>query len=749
MLSCLCGRTIVLMSSRSPKRPENRSEIIPKAPTAHVFPLVLETHGDQRIDEYAWMRQRGNPDVFRHIEAENVYGALKLRPYEKEIQTLETELRARVIENDTSVAVRHGSYEYYSKVKKGKEYRIHMRTSLATGKEQVVLDENEQAQGSTFFRLGSYEISPDEMSVAYSIDTTGDEHYTLFVENITTRIRLTETIERTDGSVVWCQDGTALYYMATDNTHRPYRVMRHRLDSEPDTDQCVYEEKDARFLTGISLARSLQYVFIHNGMHGTCDAWVLDAYDSYARPRQITPREQDVEYHVEHAPHYFLVRTNKSAQNWKVMRAPLENTRDALWVEWLPESVERSVEDIATFEHFCVIESRSGGSVTLSVRAYTDTLEAAIIPTKGPVVYRLEDTPRWESEYVLVSYESLVHPVTYVRYTVATKKVQVVKEQKIPGYNPKLFITKRMWAPAEDGVLVPVTVAYKTAGSVAARPTLLCGYGAYGDSYDPRLSQLHISLMQRGWAVAIAHVRGGGELGRAWYEAGSRMHKRTTFTDFIACAEYLKEKRIARSDALCISGGSAGGLLIGAVLNMRPSLACTALVYVPFVDAVNTMLDSTLPLTTAEYGEWGNPNDRDVYEYMKSYAPYENVSAQNYPSLLVRGGLHDSRVAYWEPLKWVARLRALKTDENTIVMLTEIAGGHGGKSGRYARLRDTATDLVWLLAQTPIRVVKGKKGAGKSSKIKARKSSRTLVVAKKKVLKKVDKKQVPSRKNKK
>lgn len=658
-------------------------------------------HGDVRTDEYSWLRDRTNPEVIRYLQAENAYTAHRMRATKKLQRKLFVEMRKRIKETDLDVPTRIDDYYYYSRTKKGKQYAIFCRKKGSLrGREEVLLDQNRMARGHKYFQLGFVEISPDHNVVAFGIDVRGDERFTLHLKDLATGKLKRDTI-RDVGNVAWAADSRTFFYTTLDALHRPYKVFRHRVGHPAKRDALVYHEKDDAFFASVSVSRSRAYVFLDLHAKTTSEIRFLPATRPESKFRLIQRRKRHLEYDVEHHGDHFYVVHNHRAKNFKLARAPVSSPSMAHWRTMIPHRKEVMIEDVSAFEKHLVVYERSEGVRRVVVRDFEHGTEHRVHFPEDVYHVAESDNPEFKTHVLRFVYTSLVTPLSVLDYDMNTHRRKLLKRTAVlGGYRPERYKTERVFAIAKHGKRVPISLVYrKGLRRDGHNPTVLSGYGAYGLSRDPAFGSTRLSLLDRGVVFAIAHVRGGSEMGRSWYEGGKFLHKKKTFTDFIACAETLIRRRYTCPQKLAISGGSAGGLLMGAVANMRPDLFGVVVADVPFVDVINTMLDPTLPLTVIEYDEWGNPNDRRYYRYIKSYAPYENVRAQVYPTMLVTAGLNDPRVSYWEPAKWVARLRATKTDTNELLLKTEMGSGHFGASGRYEMLKEIAFEYAFILTR--------------------------------------------------
>jgi oligopeptidase B len=678
-----------------PARPAKLDCLQPRIvpPLAPQIPHQTTIHGEIVTDNWFYLRDRQHPKTLPYLEAENQYTAHVMEPASELETKIYTEMVARIQETDSSVPAKYGAFEYYTRMEQGKQYPIHCRRPLAAEPtEQIVLDCNALATGHAYFSLAYDEVSPDGTLLAFAIDTDGSEVYRLRFKNLQTGDTLPDDIPNVYYSGAWT-DNLNFFYTTLDETKRPYRLWHHQLGSTaPDT--IVYEETDARFNVSIERTRSGKFLLLGIDSHATSEARYLATNDPGGQFQPLRPRVQDVEYYAEHQGNFFWIRTDENAINFRLLRAP--DTDPTNWTEILPHRDDVSIEGLDGFRDHLVLVERANGLKQLRVLGADDHLVAFEEPAYTIYPDGNED---YDATNLRFLYTSLVTPRSVYDYDMNTRTRELKKQYAVlGGYDPSNYTSERIFATAPDGVQVPISLVYRRGIEHNGQsPLYLYGYGSYGIITEPSFSSERISLLDRGYIYAIAHIRGSGDMGRRWYEDGKLLHKMNTFTDFIACAEHLTAHRYTSPGKLAIAGGSAGGLLMGAVVNLRPDLFHTVVAHVPFVDVVNTMLDDTLPLTIAEYEEWGNPNDRAFYDYMRTYSPYENVSATAYPNILVTAGLNDPRVSYWEPAKWVAKLRASKTDENTIVLKTNMGAGHGGPSGRYAKLKEKAFEYAFLL----------------------------------------------------
>jgi oligopeptidase B len=651
-------------------------------------------HGDQRTDPYFWLRQKDDPRVLDYLRAENAYTDAVMAPTGALQQALYDEMLSRIQETDVSAPVRRPPFVYFSRTQEGKQYAIACRRrDVADAPEEVILDENVLAEGHDYFAVGVLSVSEDHNLLAYSEDFTGAESYTLRIKDLSSGDLLPDTLEGTYYSFAWVNDGRAFYYTVHDEAMRPHRVYLHRLGTPQADDVLVFEETDERFFLNVGKARSKRFVMITSASQTTSEAWFTGAATGSTEFNCVEPRLQDVEYYVEHQAERFLITTNDTGRNFRLVEAPVDRPGRESWQELIAHRDDVKLEDVEAFAEHVVRFERTGGLPRLVVSNVL-TGDEHVIEQPEPVYgLFLGANPVYESRTLRFVYTSLSTPMSQFDYDMDGRERILVKRQPVLGdFDPDDYQTERVWAHAPDGVRVPVSLVYRKGTALdGSAPCWLYAYGSYGASMDPYFSSTRLTLLDRGFVFAMAHIRGGGELGKPWHDAGRLMEKRNTFTDFIACAEHLIAGGYTSVDRLVIEGGSAGGLLMGAVTNMRPDLFAVVVADVPFVDAVNTILDASLPLTVTEYEEWGNPTEsEDVYRYMLSYSPYDNVEPKGYPHLLVIGGLNDPRVHYWEPAKWVAKLRGVKTDGNRLLLKTYLDTGHGGPSGRYDALRERA-----------------------------------------------------------
>ncbi|KPK14221.1 MAG: hypothetical protein AMJ62_13720 [Myxococcales bacterium SG8_38] len=654
-------------------------------------------HGDTRVDDYFWLRDKESPEVMAYLRAENDYSETIMKPTIGLQNVLFDEIVGRIQETDQSAPYRKGGFEYYHRTEKGKQYPIYCRRALGNQtREEVLVDMNALAEGRPYLDLGLYEVSPNGRYLAYSLDETGFRDYTLRVKDLRAGKLLADRIEKVK-SLAWASDNRTFFYTVDDDAKRPHRVLRHRLGAE--SNESIYQEDDERFTVEVWRSRSGKYLFRGAFSHTASEVAFLRAERPDGVWRIVAERRPDHEYDVDHRGGELWIRTNDRGRNFRVVRAPVENPGPSSWQEVVAHRDTVMIEHLDVFEHFYALLEREAGLPHIRV-ASVDGLEGHRIAIDEPV-YSLYpgDNEEMSTRTYRFGYESLTTPESVFDYDLRGRTQRLVKRLEVlGGYDPGDYQAERLWATAEDGTEVPISLVRSTGTpNDGSAPMLLVGYGSYGYAYPTTFSHARVSLLERGVTYAIAHVRGGGELGKAWHDQGRMAHKMNTFTDFISAAEHLIAKGRASPHRLAIQGGSAGGLLMGAVVNLRPELFEVVISLVPFVDVLNTMLDEDLPLTVGEYEEWGNPNNSAEYFRIKEYCPYTNIARQRYPTILVRTSLYDSQVMYWEPAKYVAKLRAHKADDNPLLFKINMDAGHGGASGRYDYLRETAFDYAFLL----------------------------------------------------
>ncbi|MDP4207805.1 MAG: S9 family peptidase [Bacteroidota bacterium] len=670
-------------------------------PVAKKIKKELIAHNDVRIDEYYWLNQREDPEVISYLNAENAYTEAELADIKDLRENLFNEMIARIKQTDESVPYKIRGYYYYSRFEEGKEYPIFCRKNGdLSAPEEILIDVNELAKGHSYCHVGGLNISPDNNLLTYGIDTVSRRLYTIRIKDLTTGLTYEDTIPGTNGDTAWANDNKTLFYtLKNDETLREEKVQKHELGSKVDEDELVFFEEDDTFDVGVFKSKSQQYILISSSSTVSDEYQFVDANTPNTPFKIIQSRERDHEYSVDHFGDKFYIRTNLNAPNFRLMETSVNLTNKENWKEVLPHRPDVLLDGFEIFRNYLVVAERKDATNQLRVIRWNDMTEHYIHFDEEVYEAAIDSNPDFDSEELRIQYSSLTLPNSVYDYNMANRERKLLKRQEVLGsFNPEDYEAKRLFATASDGTQIPISLVYRKGLELNGNnPALLYGYGSYGISMDPYFSSVRLSLLDRGFVYAIAHIRGGQELGRQWYEDGKLLKKKNTFTDFIACAEILIQKKYTNAQKLFAMGGSAGGLLMGAVINLRPELFKGIVAAVPFVDVVTTMFDETIPLTTGEYDEWGNPNNKEYYDYIKSYSPYDNITTQNYPNILVTTGLHDSQVQYWEPAKWVARLRALKTDLNLLLLHTNMEAGHGGASGRFERYKETALEYSFFL----------------------------------------------------
>ncbi len=674
-----------------------------RPPKAEKIEKKLEIHGDVRIDNYYWLNEKENPKVIGYLNAENTYYNSQTAHTKQFQEDLFQEMKSRIKEDDESVPYKKNKYFYTTRYQKGMQYPIYARKKeTLEASEEIMFDVNKMAEGHTYFKLSGMSVSPNNKYIAFGVDTVSRRQYTLQFKNLETGEIFPEKIENTTGSSSWSNDNKTIFYTQKNPiTLRSEKIFRHVLGTDPSEDVEIYFEKDETFSTYVYRSKSDKYLIIGSFSTVSTEYHILEADNPTGKFRIFQPRERDLEYNIAHYGVSFYILTNKdNATNFKLMKTTEEATLKENWYDVIPHREEVLLEDISIFKDFLVVEERFNGLNKIRIIRWNDS-EDFYLPfdeeTYSAGVYY---NPEFDTNIIRYGYNSMTTPSSVIDFNVDNKTKEIKKEQEVLGgkFNKQNYISERIWATSKDGTKIPISlVHHKNTSLTKNTPLLLYGYGSYGYTIDAGFSTTRLSLLDRGFVFAIAHVRGSEYLGRKWYDEGKLFHKMNTFTDFIDCAKHLISIGYTSKNHLYASGGSAGGLLMGAVINMNPELFHGVLVSVPFVDVLTTMLDDSIPLTTGEYDEWGNPNEKEYYDYMKLYSPYDNVSRQNYPNMLVTTGLHDSQVQYFEPAKWVAKLREFKTDKNILLMHTNMEAGHGGASGRFDSLKETARDYSFLI----------------------------------------------------
>ena len=672
----------------------------PKAPKKQ---QLLEIHADKRIDNYFWLNQRDTPEVLSYLEAENEYFTYKTKHTEAFQKALFEEMKSRIKEDDESVPYKYNGYWYFSRFQEGKEYPIYLRRAdQPNAQEEVLFEVNQMAQGHKFYQFAEFSVSPDNKWASFSVDTRGRRMYSLFIKNLETGEVLPLEIKNTDGSSCWGNDNQTIFYTKIDTqTLRSHKIYRHQLGQSPKEDVLVFHEKDETFNTGIFKSKSERFLIIQSDSTLSSESWFLDAATPMADFKCFQPRERGLEYDIAHYGDYFYILNNADgATNFKLDKTLIGQTEKSHWQSVLPHQEDIRLEEIDIFKEYLVVTQRYNVLSQIHIIRWDGTEEHYLPFDNETYMASTGLNLDFDTEILRYTYNSMTTPYSVIDYNMRTGDKEVKKQQQVLGgkFREENYESRRLWATAADGTQIPISLVYRKGIKCdGSNPLLLYGYGSYGITIEPSFSTTRLSLLDRGFIFAIAHIRGGEYLGRPWYEAGKLLHKKNTFTDFIDCAKYLIASQYTSTAHLYAMGGSAGGLLMGAVINQAPELFHGVVANVPFVDVVTTMLDDSIPLTTGEYDEWGNPNDKQYYDYMKSYSPYDNVCAQIYPNLLVLTGYHDSQVQYWEPAKWVAKLRELKTDDNLLLFYTDMSSGHSGASGRYESLKEIAREYAFLL----------------------------------------------------
>jgi oligopeptidase B len=681
-----------------------------KPPRAEKIKKELTAHGQTRIDYYYWLQERENPKVLKHLEAENNYTKTVMKHTEQMRKKLYDEMVGRLKQTDTSIPYKLNGYYYYKRYETGKEYPVYCRKKDASeAKEEILLDADKTAKGHPFFDVSYLTVSPDNKWLAYGVDTVSRRKYTVYFKNLDTGEILGEKIPNTDEITAWANDNKTLFYVVKDDTLRPYKIKKHRLGEPVEKDAEVFHETDSTFNTIVYKSRSKKYIMICSYSTLSTEFRFLDADRPDDAFSVIQPRERKLEYLVDHLNDKFYIRTNLNAVNFRLMETPVAKPKKEDWVEVIPHREDVYLGGFLVFKNYLALVERKDGLVQTRVVKWTDKSSAYIdfgeetysvfIPTQPDYGWSYQSfNPVTDTNVLRYRYSSLTTPKSVLDYHMDIGASKLMKEEEVVGdFKSSDYRAERHYAAARDGVRVPISLVYrKGLKKNGDNPLLLYGYGSYGSSIDPRFNPARLSLLDRGFVYAIAHIRGGQEMGRNWYENGKLLKKKNTFTDFIDCAEYLVKEKFTNPRKLFANGGSAGGLLMGAVTNMRPDLFKGVIADVPWMDVVTCMFDASIPLTTSEYDEWGNPENKEYYDYMLSYSPYDNIEAKDYPAILVTTGFHDSQVQYWDPAKYVAKLRELKTDNNRLIFQVDMAAGHGGASGRFRKYKEKALMYAFM-----------------------------------------------------
>ncbi|EPM1428230.1 TPA: S9 family peptidase [Proteus mirabilis] len=695
----LTGAMMAILITATPTMAQTEKDVIMMPPKANKIPHVMTDHGDSRTDNYYWLRDDARKDkqVIDYLKAENAYTESVMAAGKTLENTLYNEMVERMAQNDASVPYDYNGYTYQTIYQEGKDFPIYQRKPIGSdGEWEILVDGNERAKGHEFYQLGDLAISPDNKRIAIAEDKEGRRNYTVAYKDLTDKTWQENVLTNISANLVWANDSQTLFYVDKDpQTLLPYQIYRHQYGSDRKQDVKIFEENDDRFYTWMEKSKSEDYILVTIASSTTSEYRLIDA-NAPEKPMVVfSPRQEGREYYIDHFKGEFYIRSNHESELYGLYKTA---SIDAPWQTVIAPQPEVDLESFELFNRWLVLEERKQGLVSLRQIDWKTGQSTNIIFDDPVYMAWLSVNPQADSEELRFGYTSMTTPSSTYQWNMQTKEKQLLKQQEVKGFKHDLYESERIWVKAQDGVEVPVSLVYrKDLFKKGENPILIYGYGSYGSSIDPSFSSARLSLLDRGFVYAIVHVRGGGELGKRWYNQGKMEHKVNSFTDFIDATKYLINKGYGAPKHVYAMGGSAGGLLMGAVINMAPELYRGVVAQVPFVDVLTTMLDASIPLTTGEYEEWGDPADKDVYFRLKSYSPYDNVEAKAYPHLLVTTGLHDSQVQYWEPAKWVAKLRELKTDNNLLLLETDMSAGHGGKSGRFNRLRDTAREYAFIL----------------------------------------------------
>ena len=689
----------VVVAQQAPAPSPTAAALTP--PVAAVRAHRFDEHGTVRTDSYYWLRERSNPEVIKYLEDENAYTKAVMAHTEALQNRLYDELKGRVLQSDQSVPFREGNYFYYTRLVEGKNYPIYARKrGSLNAPEEILIDANALAEGKPTFLIRAWEVSSGEDLLAFAADTTGGRVSSIRFKNLRSGELLPDIVPRAIGGIAWAEDNRTLFYTKPDSvTVRPYQIYRHKLGTPASADHLVYEDKDETYYTSVFKTKSRAYIMVQSEQTMATEYHYVRADQPDAAVRVLIPRERGHEYYADHFGDYFYILSNDHAKNFRLMRTPVARPGRDNWEEVIAHRPDVLLEGFESFKDYLVLSERKDGLVQLRVRPWSGGGRTEYYLDFGEPAYLAYVSVNREFDTPLLRfvYTSLTTPSSTYDYDMRTRQKTLLKRDSIlGGFDPANYVTERLYTTARDGARVPVSVVYRK-GIARPAPLLLTGYGSYGASTDPTFSSDRLSLLDRGFVFAIAHIRGGSEMGRAWYENGRQLQKKNTFTDFIDVADDLVRRGYTTPDRMFARGASAGGLLMGAVVNLRPELFEGVIAGVPYVDVITTMMDSTIPLTTGEYDEWGNPHDSTFYRYMLSYSPYDNVERKAYPNLLITAGLYDTQVLYVEPAKWTAKLRAMKTDKNRLILRTNMEAGHSGASGRYKRWRDVAFEYAFLL----------------------------------------------------
>ncbi len=668
-------------------------------PKAKKIPKELTIHGDTRIDNYYWLNERENQEVIDYLNAENQYTDNVLADQKKFQESLFDEIVGRIKQTDESVPYFKNGYYYYNRYEEGKEYPIYCRKEKTLDNdEEIILNVNKLAEGHNFFQVRSLKVSTNNNLLAFGVDSIGRRKYDIYIKDLSSGIISDKNVKRTSGSAAWANDNKTIFYVTKDESLRPHKIFRHKIDEDPTNDVEVYHEKDSTFSTYIYKSKSSKFLIISSYQTLSTEYRLLDADNPDGAFKIIQPREKDMEYHVDHFKDKLYIRTNWNAKNYKLMKTSLSKTNKEFWTDVISHREDVLLENFEVFKNYIVLQERENGLTQLRIIKWNNKKDFYIKFQDPAYVAYISTNPEIDTDILRYRYSSLTRPNSTFDFNMVNQKKKLMKQQEVVGdFNSDNYRSERLFAVTKDNVKVPISLVYHKDKKQENMPLLLYSYGSYGSNSNPYFSSVRLSLLDRGFIFAIAHVRGGQEMGRYWYEDGKLLKKKNTFSDFIDCGKFLCDNKYTSPEKLFALGGSAGGLLVGAVANIKPDLFKGIVAAVPWVDVVTTMLDDSIPLTTSEYDEWGNPNLKEYYDYMLSYSPYDNVEAKDYPALLVTAGLHDSQVQYWEPAKWVAKLRELKTDNNILLLKTDMEAGHGGTTGRFKRYEITSVEYAFLL----------------------------------------------------
>ena len=688
---------VVLFSCNQPK--QKNMDI--KAPVAKIEAHEMTEHGNTRVDNYFWMKNRDTQDVLDYLNAENDYTDAVMKETAEFQNNLFEEMKGRIKQTDESVPYKLNGYFYYTRYEEGKEYAIYCRKKGSLdAKEEIMLNVNEMAEGYAYYAIGATTVSTDNKILAYSEDTVSRRKYTIKFKNLETGEIYADEIPNTSGGITWANDNKTVFFSKKDETLRPFQIVRHELGTSVDKDVVIYQEDDATYRSFVYKTKSDEYLLVGSGSTMSTEYHILEANNPTGQFRMFQERQPDMLYSISHFGDKFYIRTNWEATNFRLMSCPVTATGMDNWKEMIAHREDVLLEGIDIFKNFLVVSEKSNALNHIRIMPWDGSKEHYLPFEEEAYLAYTSTNPEFDTDLLRYGYQSMTTPRSIFDYNMNSKKKDLLKQTEVlGGFDKNEYETKRIWATAKDGVKIPISLVYKKAmmKKDGSNPLWITGYASYGSSSDPYFSSTRLSLLNRGFVYAIAHARGGQEMGRQWYENGKMLNKKNTFSDFIACTEFLHSEKYSSPEKTCAWGGSAGGLLMGAIANMRPDLYHSLIAAVPFVDVITTMLDESIPLTTGEYSEWGNPNEKEYYDYILSYSPYDQVEKKDYPNLLVTTGYHDSQVQYWEPAKWVAKLRAYKTDNNMLMLKTNMDFGHGGASGRFEALKELALEFAFVM----------------------------------------------------